>query len=210
MAARTKGFTLIELLIVVAIIAILAAIAIPNFIEAQVRSKVSRAKADMRSIATAIESYRVDHTNYPADRNAHTNAGRDLNDPVLALMVFLSPITTPISYMSSIPTDPFQNRWLGAAAAESTVMKQFAYWSESWRDIMWGFNENVKAHGFLSGKVWSLTSIGPDSFPSSGPHGIFGIEVFAHLTANANSNAAGFYDSTNGSKSGGDICRFGP
>jgi prepilin-type N-terminal cleavage/methylation domain-containing protein len=46
------AFTLIELLIVVAIIAILAAIAVPNFLEAQVRSKVSRAKADMRSIAT--------------------------------------------------------------------------------------------------------------------------------------------------------------
>jgi len=63
-----KGFfTLIELLIVVAIIAILAAIAIPNFMEAQVRSKVSRAKADMRTIATALESYFVDKNHYPDD-----------------------------------------------------------------------------------------------------------------------------------------------
>ncbi|PKQ18823.1 MAG: hypothetical protein CVT66_11890, partial [Actinobacteria bacterium HGW-Actinobacteria-6] len=60
-----RAFTLIELLIVVAIIAILAAIAVPNFLEAQTRSKVSRAKADMRSLTTAIESYAVDNNVYP-------------------------------------------------------------------------------------------------------------------------------------------------
>jgi prepilin-type N-terminal cleavage/methylation domain-containing protein len=59
------GFTLIELLIVVAIIAILAAIAVPNFLEAQTRSKVSRARADLRSAATALESYYVDINHYP-------------------------------------------------------------------------------------------------------------------------------------------------
>src|SRR5271156_4666163 len=60
-----KGFTLIELLIVVAIIAILAAIAIPNFLQAQVRAKVSRTQADMASMATAIEAYCVDNSWYP-------------------------------------------------------------------------------------------------------------------------------------------------
>ena len=60
-----KGFTLIELLIVVAIIAILAAIAVPNFLEAQVRAKVSRARNDMRSLATALETYYVDNNSYP-------------------------------------------------------------------------------------------------------------------------------------------------
>ena len=60
-----KAFTLIELLIVVAIIAILAAIAVPNFLEAQMRAKVSRCNADMRTIATGLESYRVDNNSLP-------------------------------------------------------------------------------------------------------------------------------------------------
>ena len=59
------AFTLIELLIVVAIIGILAAIAVPNFMNAQVRSKVSRVQADMRTIATALESYHISFGNYP-------------------------------------------------------------------------------------------------------------------------------------------------
>jgi prepilin-type N-terminal cleavage/methylation domain-containing protein len=49
-----SGFTLIELLIVVGIIAILVAIAVPNFLEALTRSNVARCKADMRSLTTAI------------------------------------------------------------------------------------------------------------------------------------------------------------
>ncbi len=55
-----KAFTLIELLIVVAIIAILAAIAVPNFLEAQIRSKASRVKTELRTLATAVESYYTD------------------------------------------------------------------------------------------------------------------------------------------------------
>jgi len=55
----------IELLIVVAIIAILAAIALPNFLEAQTRSKVSRVKADLRTIATGLETYHIDWNHYP-------------------------------------------------------------------------------------------------------------------------------------------------
>ena len=58
-------FSILELLVVLAIIAILAAIAVPNFLEAQVRSKVSRVKTDMRSLATAIEAYYVDNNQYP-------------------------------------------------------------------------------------------------------------------------------------------------
>lgn len=59
------AFTLVELLIVVAIIAILAAIAVPNFLEAQMRAKTTRARNDMRALATAVEAYRVDNNKYP-------------------------------------------------------------------------------------------------------------------------------------------------
>ena len=63
---KQKGFTLIELLIVVAIIGILAAIAIPNLLTAMQRSKQKRTMADIRSIATAWEAYAVDNNKYTA------------------------------------------------------------------------------------------------------------------------------------------------
>lgn len=89
-----RAFTLIELLIVVAIIAILAAIAVPNFLEAQTRSKVSRAKSDIRSMATALESYKVDNNKYPPSK-------------INPLMARAFRLTTPVSYMSTIPIDIF-------------------------------------------------------------------------------------------------------
>lgn len=133
-----KAFTLIELLIVVAIIAILAAIAVPNFLEAQTRSKVSRAKNDMRSLATAIESYQVDCNSMPAysknvtclnglvdtqtpsnvmsaplvgNTGKATEAAQLDKAPSFALRkaTFLSTITTPIAYMTAYPADPFKD-----------------------------------------------------------------------------------------------------
>ena len=62
---KQTGFTLIELLIVVAIIGIIAAIAIPNLLNAIDRGKQKRSMADIRSLGTSVESYAVDNNFYP-------------------------------------------------------------------------------------------------------------------------------------------------
>jgi len=102
-----KGFTLIELLVVVAIISILAAIALPNFLEAQVRAKVSRAESDMRTIATALESYRVEHNNYPPENYFSSLLVMVWGQPCIPNAIKLRPLTTPVAYITNLPYDPF-------------------------------------------------------------------------------------------------------
>ena len=92
-----SGFTLIELLIVVAIIAILAAIAVPNFVDAQARSKVARMQSDLRTLAVALEAYHSDFNVYPPSALVPA-PGR------------LLPLTTPVAYVTSVPRDIFQNK----------------------------------------------------------------------------------------------------
>ena len=108
------GFTLIELLIVVLIIAILAAIAIPNFLEYQARAKVSRAKNDLRTLTLAIEAYCVDNGEYPltADEMGRpivpyppVGFGPEAFETRLSVVV-----TTPIAYLVNLSNDPFSAR----------------------------------------------------------------------------------------------------
>ena len=64
-ARNRKGFTLIELMIVIAIIIILAAIAIPNYLKMTQRAKKARVASDFETLATALESYKTDWGVYP-------------------------------------------------------------------------------------------------------------------------------------------------
>ena len=61
MRSKRGGFTLIELMIVIAIIAILAAILVPNFIRARAQGQVTACKSNLKNIATALEMYSTDY-----------------------------------------------------------------------------------------------------------------------------------------------------
>lgn len=98
MKRNASGFTLIELLIVVAIIGILAAIAVPNFLNAQVRAKVARSQSEMRSLSLSLETYRLDNNMYPPTPSTAGNLR----------FARLSKLTSPVSYMSAVPLDPFR------------------------------------------------------------------------------------------------------
>jgi type II secretory pathway pseudopilin PulG len=177
------------LLIVVAIIAILAAIAVPNFLEAQTRSKVSRTKSDIRSLATAIEAYAVDHSKYPREWSTATY-GDPLDPKGNAISgVIWWGLSTPVSYITSpLIVDVFQDKNLTSPYDE----RVFTYHDMKKRAELYSTSTFwPPAYAYYG--AWRLGSVGPD-------------RSYSHVCT-ATNTAQLVYDPTNGTISPGNIWR---
>lgn len=194
-----KAFTLIELLIVVAIIAILAAIAVPNFLEAQTRAKVSRAKADIRSLATALESYAVDNNKLPFDITLV-----DGMNPGLQYYWYMPyRVTTPIAYLSTGHImDTFRQK--RTTLPEVYMRYRFVNYALGQFNQAMGAGNVVPSYdeGTRYFGTWRVSSSGPDA--SAGPWS----PISSWPLTGANfPRALVIYDPTNGTVSNGDIVR---
>lgn len=103
---KKEGFTLIELLIVVAIIGIIAAIAIPNLLNAIQRGRQKRTMADMRAVGTAVESYAVDNNRYPAGGSALSGIQSTVEPRYIAQVPTLDAWGGGLDYLSSPSASP--------------------------------------------------------------------------------------------------------
>lgn len=187
------GFTLIELLIVVAIIGILAAIAVPNFLNAQTRAKIARVHADQRSFGEAMEMYFLDNNSYPWTDTLPRGAN--------PLELRWIPLTTPVAYIAGVPDDPFGDR--NTPNGLSWVVQTNGTWLYRTYD-MWVARPDQSHWGWLSQAIATLklpqgtryyyASQGPDAKPE----------------ADFSSGVGTPYEASNGLNSRGDIFCAGP
>ncbi len=152
---KKASFTLIELLIVVAIIGILAAIAVPNFLNAQTRAKVAKVLSDMQAMGQSQSMYQLDWNTYT--ENHH--------DSDVPLHAGLYRLTHPVAYLSSLPEDPFYNSPFANADDWASTQKHYTFGTEPDWDAQWdrGGNRNGKA------TRWLCASAGPSYSDDSNP-----------------------------------------
>ena len=169
MCSRTvAAFTLIELLLVVMIIGLLAAIALPAYIEAQARAKVGRVQADLRSVALSLEQYHMDQEAYPS----MIVPGFDGGPSVIAgseLMWWYVPnsLSTPLSYLSNAALHcPFGGNWDKAPYFPGEIWRRYGYENiaelihkaETWPV----FRNRYPPEAIHWSGSWRLQSVGPD------------------------------------------------
>lgn len=194
---KRHAFTLIELLIVVAIIAILAAIAVPNFLEAQVRAKTSRAKSDIRTLKTALEAYYVDNNAYIPTDEQPANPSNSLIEQLDRIGYRL---TTPIAYLTSVPVpDPF--------VAQGDSHGQ--YYTDERSFLYINYLDKLPAAGSPEPprNIYVIISFGPDKTLN----GITWVPLALLRGKSLGEAYAQYppYDPTNGTVSAGDIAGFG-
>lgn len=195
--SRNSAFTLIELLIVVAIIAILTAIAVPNFLHAQVRAKVAKAQADFRNVAVAMEAYQTDHHDYPPAQGG-------------AFFRELAPLTTPVPYMAQIPLDPLRpwdvcpqdtdhdadtNTYEACKPPGDSRLRDGGGYN------MIRFNQSSQARDKF---FWGMQGLGPDHDEEGNYLYPIWSESYRRLLMQR------LCDPSNGLQSSGDMFRFGP
>jgi len=195
-----SAFTLLELLIVVAIIAVLAAIAVPNFSESSIRARCARARADMKAIATAIESYRTDNTTYPPAYGVAVE-GRDS----------WAVLSTPCAYLTTARTiDPFAKP--GGSIAQVTYTYEPVNNQNQIIELPAQPPITVAPEGQVA-TWWWVASRGPDSqfgfkSPTVDPEADIRVK-FYESDARPDTWLTVVYDPTNGSKSLGNLYRAG-